>query len=215
MRNVLLILLCAALPPATAFGAGAAPPPKPAANVPTGTLAICSASGARPITGSLSFTLATTASAGGTQTVSVGVGTCSGQIFYPQGASVIVTEAVPAGDSVTQIAIGGGASTLTANTPASGTATVTIGSGQSLLTFKTSGPATVTPRPCKVPFVVGLGLLTAKAAIVKAACTVGVVHRAYSRTFRSGRVISLSPHRGTVLAHGAPVDVLVSRGPRP
>jgi beta-lactam-binding protein with PASTA domain len=66
-----------------------------------------------------------------------------------------------------------------------------------------------------VPNVIGLGLLAAKASIVKSSCTVGLLHRAYSRTFRAGHVISAAPRRGTVLAHKAPVDLVLSRGPRP
>jgi beta-lactam-binding protein with PASTA domain len=87
---------------------------------------------------------------------------------------------------------------------------VTIGAGQSLITFVTSGP----PRPCKVPGVVGLTLLSAKSAVVKNGCSVGRVRRAYSRTTKAGRVLSQYPRRGTTLSHGAPVDVVVSRGPR-
>jgi hypothetical protein len=217
MTRLLLVLLAAALVPAAGQAATRAPGPKPTpAPIPTGTLAVCNVSGSRPITAPLTYTLAAAASAGGTQTVSIAVGACSVQIFYPQGTSVIVTENVPAGDAVTSIAIGGGGSTLAANTPAAGSATVTIGSGQSLLTFTTSGPApTALPRPCKVPFVVGLALTTAKATILKASCTVGHVGRAYSSTFRLGRVMTEKPRRGTLLAHAAPVDVIVSRGRRP
>jgi hypothetical protein len=171
---------------------------------------VCNTSGARPITNALLFTLAAPAADGGTQSVTVPVGTCSTQIFYPQGTPVTVSEAVPAGYSVTSITIGGGASTITANTPAAGTAAVTIGSGQSVLTFVTSGP----PRPCKVPALVGMTLAGAKSAIIKGSCSVGRVRHAYSRRVRLGRIISQYPGRGTTLAHVAPVDVLVSRGPR-
>jgi hypothetical protein len=169
------------------------------------------------VTGSFTYTLAAPASAGGAQTANVAVGSCSAQIFYPQGTSVTVTENVPTGFAVTTIAIGGGASTISSNTPAAGAAVVTIGLGQSALTFTTSAPAAIVsaPRDCKVPNVIGLGLTAAKAAIVKSSCKVGLVHRAYSRTFRAGHVISESPRRTTVLAHAAPVDVVVSRGPRP
>jgi hypothetical protein len=195
----------------TTWAASTAPhPPASAPAIPTGTLSVCNTSGARPISGALTFTIAAPAADGGTQTVTVPVGSCSTQIFYPQGSPVTVTESVPAGYSVTSIAIGGGASTLTANTPAAGSAAVTIGSGQSLLTFVTSGP----PRPCKVPAVSGMTLLAARGAITKSSCGVGRVHRAYSRGVRLGRVISQYPRRGTTLTHGAPVDVLVSRGPR-
>jgi hypothetical protein len=205
--------------PATAFGGGSAPPPKsqsaPYAPPPTGTLSVCNATGAQPVTGTFTYTLAAPASAGGTLTFNIAVGTCSAKVFYPQGVSVIVTENVPAGDAVTAISIGG-QSALTSSTPAAGAATVQIGAADSVLTFTTSGPAPVTPpRDCHVPNVLGLGLTAAKAAVVKYACKVGVVSRAYSGMFRTGRVMRESPGRGTVLAHNAPVDLVVSRGPRP
>jgi hypothetical protein len=183
--------------------------PQPAA-VPSGTLSVCNVSGARPTTTALVFSLVAPASAGGTQTMTVPVGACSTQIFYPQGTSVVVTETIPAGYAVTSIATGGGASTITTNTPAAGSATVTIGSGQSLITFTTSGP----PRPCNVPAVTGLSLVGARSAIVKNGCGVGRIRRVYSRTVKAGRVISQYPRRGTTLSHGAPLDVVVSRGPR-
>jgi hypothetical protein len=216
MWKIATLVAALAATPVPAFAHGfAAPPTKPFAP-PTGTLSVCNASGARPVTGSFTYTLAAPASAGGTQTLNVAVGACSAQIFYPQGTPVTVTENVPAGYAVTSIAIGGGASTISSSTPAAGAAVVTIGSGQSLLTFTTSAPATTgSGRDCKVPNVVGLGLTAAKAALVKAGCTRGLLHKAYSRTFRAGRVISESPRRGTVLAHGAPVDLVLSRGPRP
>jgi len=205
-----LLLACAF----GATGAGAAPPPK--ASPPTGTLSVCNVSGARPITTVLTYTSAAPASAGGTQTFQVAVGACSGQVFYPQGTSVIVTETVPAGSSVTAITIGGGASTIGSVNLASGSATVTIGSGQSVLSFTTSGPAaSPAPRACKVPNVRGLGLRAARTALVKASCTLGRVTHAYSRTFPLGRVTTTRPGRGLVLAHNAPVDVVLSRGPRP
>lgn len=193
----------------SAFGAPHPPAPQPAP-APIGTLSVCNTSGARPISNALVFSLVAAASAGGTQSITIPVGSCSTQIFYPQGTSLVVSETIPTGYAVTSIAVSGGASTITSNTPATGSATVTIGSGQSLLTFVTSGP----PRPCKVPALTGLTLLAAKSAIVKNACSVGRVRRVYSRTVKLGRVISQYPHRGTTLAHGAPVDVVVSRGPQ-
>jgi hypothetical protein len=194
-----------------------APPPKPGPPppTPTGTLAICNASGARPITVALGYTAAAAASAGGTLSFTVGVGACAGQVFYPQGAAVTVTENVPSGFAVTAITIGGGGSTITSVNLAAGTATVTIGSGQSVLTFTTSAPPPFTPpAACKVPNLLGLGLLGAKAALRRSACTLGRVTRAYSGAIPVGRVVGAKPRRGTVLAHAAPVDVVLSRGPR-
>jgi hypothetical protein len=143
--------------------------------------------------------------------VTIAAGTCSAQIFYPQGVTVTVTENVPVGDSVAAIAIGGGQSTLASSSPAAGSATVTIGSGQSLLTFTTDGPA----RNCVVPNVVGLPLAASTTAVRAAHCTVGVLHRVYSKTVRAGRVISQSPRVHATLAPSAPVDLVVSRGHRP
>jgi hypothetical protein len=213
-KILILVVVVAAVAPA-AYSRGFAPPPKPF-EPPTGTLEVCNASGARPVTGTFTYTLAAPASAGGSQIFNIAVGTCSAPVFYPQGTPVTVTENVPSGYSVTTITIGGGGSTISSSTPAAGTAVVTIGSGQSLLTLATSAPATTaTARDCKVPNVLGLGLTAAKAALVKAGCTKGLLHRAYSRTFRVGHVVSESPRRGTMLAHGAPIDLTLSRGPRP
>jgi hypothetical protein len=143
--------------------------------------------------------------------VTIASGSCSAQIFYPQGVAVTVTENVPVGDSVAAITIGGGQSTLASSSPAAGSATVTIGLGQSLLTFTTNGPA----RNCVVPNVIGLALTAATTAIRSAHCTVGVLHRVYSKTVRAGRVIGESPRIRTALAPSAPVDLVVSRGRRP
>jgi hypothetical protein len=169
------------------------------------------------VTGSFTYTLAAPASAGGTQTITVAVGSCSGQIFYPQGVVVEVTQNVPTGYSVTAISISGGGSTISSSNAAAGSAAVTIGSSQSMLSFTTSAPPPPPPPDpdCKVPNVLGLGLLTAKSRVRGAGCTVGHVGRAYSRTFRLGRIMGESPKRGLVLAHAAPVDLVVSRGPRP
>lgn len=217
LRSASALLMCAL--GAASLASAAPKPPRPSsstASPPVGTVSVCNASGARPISVALTFTSAAPASAGGTQTATVGVGECSTQIFYPQGTPVIVTENVPAGYAVTAISIGGGGSTISSSSLAAGSATVTVGSGQSLLTFTTSGPApTPAPRACKVPNVLGLGVKTAKSRLVKAACTLGRVTRAYSRAYPTGRVMAEKPRRGTVLAHAAPVNLVLSRGPRP
>jgi hypothetical protein len=213
MRSLLSVAASSSVALWMALSATAAPhpPAQPqAAPVPTGTLSVCNTSGARPITDALVFSLVAAASAGGTQNISVPVGSCSTQVFYPQGTVVAVSGTIPSGYAVTSIAIGGGGSTLTTSTPAAGSATVTIGAGQSLITFTTSGP----PRPCKVPAVTGLTVLSAKSSIVRSSCTVGRVRRVYSRTAKAGRTISQYPRRGTSLSHGAPIDLVVSRGIR-
>jgi len=193
---------------------GPSPSPPPIVN---GTISVCNTSGARPISGSLSYTLAAVAAAGGTQTITVPVGTCATQIFYPQGTSVTVTENVPTGDAVTSVALSGGAATLTSSSPTAGSAIVVVGNAQALLTFVTSGPPLTPPvqRNCKVPNVLGLGLTAAKAGLVKAACTFGRLRRAYSSGFRVGHVMAEAPRRGLVLAPHAPVDLVLSRGPKP
>lgn len=214
--RLLTILTAALLLPAFAAAAPHPPVATTPSAPPSGTLSICNTSGARPITGSLSFTVAAAASAGGTQTITVAVGACAPQIFYPQGATVTITENVPSGYAVTATSIAGGASTLSSATPASGTAVVLVGTGQALVTFTTSGPAA---RPeainCKVPNILGLGLTATKTALAHAHCTLGRIRRAYSRGFRAGHVMAEAPRRGTLLAPRAPVDVVVSRGPKP
>jgi hypothetical protein len=191
------------------------PAPSPTPAVAYGTITVCAAAGSRPVTGPLIFSLAAPASQGGTQTLSVAVGACSAAIFYPTGTSLNVAENVPSGAAVTTIALSG-LGMLTASAPTAGSATVTIAAGSGTLTFATSGAAAnIAVADCKVPNVIGLGLLTAKSVIRKHSCTVGLVHRKYSSAFRAGHVTTESPKRGALLAHGAPVDIVVSRGPRP
>jgi hypothetical protein len=216
-RRLLTTTVLAACALTATASAWSAPGPKPGPQPPpSGTLAICNVSGVRPITIALGYTAAAPASAGGTQTYTVGVGACTTQVFFTQGVSLTVTENVPSGYSVTAISIAGGASAITSSNLAAGSATVTIGSGQSILTFTTNGPALFTPpRACKVPNVLGLGLTAARTALKKGACTLGRVTKTYSRAFPVGRVSSAKPKRGTILAHAAPVDLVLSRGPRP
>lgn len=201
---------------ASAFVAPAfAKPPPPAPFTPppppSGTLTICNLSGTRPVSGSFPFTLAAVASAGGTQAVTIPVGGCTGQIFYPQGVSVTVTASVPPGDAVQSIALSGTTTTSVASSsPAGATATVTVGSGQATLTFTTNAP----PPHCVVPSLAGLTLTAATTSLHKHSCRVGTLHRVYSKTVRAGRVISASPRRGTTLAPNAAVALVLSRGRR-
>jgi PASTA domain len=211
VRKVVLGCLVASMIPAVAFGRGAAT---------GGELILCSASGARSATGTFTFTLVTVASAGGTTTLNVPVGTCTGRLFYPVGVSLTVSENLPAGYAVTGITLNatpggsGTTSVITSNTPAAGSATVTIGSGQATLTFTTNGPAGAA-RLCKVPNVFGLLFAAAKTAIRKAHCTVGLVRKVYSNIYYPGVVYSQSPQPGTVLAPLAHVNLTVSLGHRP
>ena len=110
VRKIVLAGLAASLVPAVAYGRDAAP---------GGELIICSASGVRVATGTFTFTLVTVASAGGTTTLNVPVGTCTGRLFYPVGVSLTVSENVPPGFAVTGIAVTptpGGSGTTTAIT---------------------------------------------------------------------------------------------------
>lgn len=211
LRTIVLAGVVAPLLPAAASARGAAV---------GGELILCSASGVRAATGTFTFTFVTVASAGGTTTLSVPVGSCTGRLFYPVGVSVTVTENVPPGDAVTGIALAptpggsGTTSVLTSNTPTAGSATVTIGSGQATITFTTNGPAGAA-RFCKVPNLFGLSLTAAKAAIRKANCTVGAVRKVHSTIYYPGIVYSQSPPRGSLLAPRAAVSLTVSLGHRP
>lgn len=216
MRKIVLTCLVASMIPAVAYGREAAP----GGELVGGELILCSVSGARSATGTFMFTFVTLASAGGTTTLNVPVGTCTGRLFYPVGVSVTISENVPAGYAVTGITLNptqggsGTTSVITSNTPAAGSATVTIGSGQATLTFTTNGPAGAA-RLCKVPNVFGLALTAAKTAIRKAHCTVGVVRKVYSNIYYPEIVYSQSPQPGTVLASLARVNLTVSLGHRP
>lgn len=196
--------------------APAAPhPPQPttiAAAPAYGTLSVCAATGSRPVAGPLTFTLGAPAGAGGTQTVSVAIGKCSTAIFYPAGTVVTVLENVPTGSAVTAIVTGGGG-TLTASSPIAGSATFSVGNAPATITFTTNGAATSpATADCHVPNLKGLLLATAKARVRSHGCTVGAVKRKPSSVFVAGRVIGQSPSRGAIVAHGAPVDIVVSRG---
>jgi PASTA domain len=215
MRPILPGKLACALVAAAATAACAMPafgkPPSPPFTPPSGTLAICNTSDARSVTGSFSYTLTALASAGGTQVLTVPVGTCTSKIFYNQGAAVTVTETVPPGDSVAAIALTGDTTSSASSNLAAGSAVVTVGSGQATLTFQTNGPL----QHCVVPSVVWLTLTAAATSLRKHSCRPGAIHRAYSKAARAGHVISQTPKRGTTLAPNVPVALVLSRGPRP
>jgi beta-lactam-binding protein with PASTA domain len=69
-----------------------------------------------------------------------------------------------------------------------------------------------TPGLCTVQNVGGKSLQTAKRTIARANCRVGKIRRAYSKTVKSGRVISQKPRFGAVLPGGGKVNLVVSRG---
>jgi uncharacterized delta-60 repeat protein len=69
-------------------------------------------------------------------------------------------------------------------------------------------------RFCVVPSVRGQTLAVARTRLVRAACRLGTVKRAYSRTVKRGRVVSQRPRAGARLAELTRVILIVSRGPR-
>lgn len=213
MRGLALAALAFASVPGLAYGHGFAGRAPTAAAGKSGTLSVCNASGARPVTSPFAYTLAAPGSAGGSQTFTIAVGACSPPVFYPIRTAVVVTEQVPTGSAVTSISISpAGASTIASKDPAGGTATVTIRSGQSRLTFTTSGPS---GPDCDVPNVLGLTLAGARATLARSHCTLGRVSRAYSPVSKTGRVIASRPKHGLVLAHDALVALTVGLGPKP
>jgi hypothetical protein len=77
-------------------------------------------------------------------------------------------------------------------------------------------PAATTPAParCVVPKLRGLSLTKAKRALTRRTCRLGRVTRSFTRV-RKGWIVSQSPRAGRILARGAKVHVVVSRGKRP
>lgn len=65
---------------------------------------------------------------------------------------------------------------------------------------------------CEVPTVAGTTLARAKRLLKKAHCTVGKSKKAKSSKVRKGRVVRASKKAGTVLAPGATVSLVVSKG---
>ncbi|TMK77921.1 MAG: PASTA domain-containing protein [Actinobacteria bacterium] len=65
------------------------------------------------------------------------------------------------------------------------------------------------PARCRVPRVIGLTLLRARARIARARCRVGRVRRQRSRMV--GRVIGQSPQGGSIRPRGTRVTLLVGR----
>jgi beta-lactam-binding protein with PASTA domain len=67
-------------------------------------------------------------------------------------------------------------------------------------------------KDCVVPRIKGKGLKAAETAIKAHGCLVGKIQHAFSRTTKKGHVISQKPKPGEVLAPGAKVDLVVSKG---
>ena len=62
--------------------------------------------------------------------------------------------------------------------------------------------------------VVGLKLVKAKARIKRAHCRTGRISRRYSTQRQKNRVLRQRPRKGTRLANGGKVNLIVGRGPR-
>ena len=85
------------------------------------------------------------------------------------------------------------------------------------LNGQASATTTVTcppPVKCKVPKVVGLKLLKAKAKIRRAHCRVGKVRKKFSTRRKKGKVVAQRPKAGRTLAAGTKVALTVGKGPR-
>jgi uncharacterized delta-60 repeat protein len=68
------------------------------------------------------------------------------------------------------------------------------------------------PTYCLVPRLAGLSLASTKRAIAGANCTLGAIHRVYSKSVPKDRVIAQTPAAGVRLAESSRVNVTVSRG---
>ena len=71
------------------------------------------------------------------------------------------------------------------------------------------------PQPVPVPDVVGQTEDAATSAIMDAGFAIGAVTRSYNPTVPSGVVITQTPAAKTELTPGSPVDLVISRGPKP
>ena len=92
----------------------------------------------------------------------------------------------------------------------SDTAPGTAGGASHAVLWEPAGPV----ARCVVPNVKGRTLAAAESAITKNRCRTGTIRRAYSTRVGKGRVISQHPSAGAKPPSGAPVEVVVSRGPR-
>jgi beta-lactam-binding protein with PASTA domain len=68
------------------------------------------------------------------------------------------------------------------------------------------------PKKCVVPKLKGKSVKAAEHAIKTHDCRVGTVRRAFSRKVRKGHVISQNPRPSKRLAHGARINLVVSKG---
>jgi hypothetical protein len=70
------------------------------------------------------------------------------------------------------------------------------------------------PTVCLVPRVARRKLAVARGIVTRAHCTVAPIRRKYSKRVRRNRIIAQSPVPGVRAPEGAPVTLIVSRGPR-
>ena len=82
-------------------------------------------------------------------------------------------------------------------------------------TYSNALSATTTAQTIAVPFVTGITLSVAEAAIVGAGLTVGVETQEWSAMVPMGSVISETPTAGTLVALGSSVALVISKGPAP
>ncbi len=71
------------------------------------------------------------------------------------------------------------------------------------------------PEPVAVPYVVGMSLPDATAALESAGFVAGTLTEEYSNDVAAGSVISQNPRAGTLRQPGLPVDLAVCQGPEP
>jgi Glucodextranase, domain B/PASTA domain len=145
-------------------------------------------------------------------------------------ASTTLSGIANAGSGITSLVVDGQSvpvapnGTWTAQVPLSSgtnmiTAVATDGAGataQAQVPVVYTPPAAPVPQSspvkCKVPKTKGMKLNAAEKALRRAHCKVGKVKRELSRTVRSGRVASTTPHAGRVLNAGTKIELFVSKG---
>jgi hypothetical protein len=146
---------------------------------------------------------------------------CSTKLLVPAGSEEIYcafgTSAIVPGSPArvcfddTQRVPASGASIVVSDLSVEESAPITTAPAVSGCPIGKAQPGLGAPR-CVVPKVKGKPLGAAKKVIATAHCSVGKVKRARSRRVRRGRVVSQSPAPGTLLAAGAKVGLIVSRG---
>jgi PASTA domain-containing protein/List-Bact-rpt repeat protein len=124
---------------------------------------------------------------------------------------------IDCGTSCTHAYDYGNSVTLSANAAAgsafAGWAGACTGKASCALTMTAAHSVTASfVKDCVVPKLKGKGLKRAKRALKAHDCSVGRIRRAFSDQVEKGRVISQRPKPRKLLAHGARVNLVVSRG---